>query len=74
MAESGDFSSDSVKDLLRATIVVLSYEDVQGVIDEIERVFTLARDPKTARARCPFAPMARLYPQKSRRGMVATPM
>jgi tape measure domain-containing protein len=31
---------------LRATIVVRSYEDVQRVIDEIERVFTLARDPK----------------------------
>lgn len=54
MAESGDFSRDSVKDLLRATIVVRSYEDAQGVIDEIERVFTLARDPKNRTGAVPI--------------------
>lgn len=40
------FNVGGMKDTLRSTIVVGSYDDVQAVLDEIVREFKLLRDPK----------------------------
>lgn len=41
-----NFDVSGMKDMLRSTIVVNSYADAQAVMTEIEKEFTLTRDPK----------------------------
>jgi N12 class adenine-specific DNA methylase len=48
------FDIEGMKDMLRSTIVVSSYEDAQRVVDEIEKEFELLRAPKNRTSDTPL--------------------
>lgn len=54
LVDDEDFDISGMKDMLRSTIVVSSYDDVQAVMNEIEREFSLLRDPKNRTGGAPI--------------------
>lgn len=54
LVDDEDFDIGGMKDVLRSTIVVSSYADVQAVMNEIEREFSLLRDPKNRTGGAPI--------------------
>jgi N12 class adenine-specific DNA methylase len=61
------FDIEGMKDMLRSTIVVSSYEDAQRVVDEIEKEFELLRDPKNRTSDTPLRSRGKEIPPEDRR-------